>query len=204
MASGTLSRVWLSSNPAVHHARSRRTEATVAAAVMLPVSDPVYIAEYNPAWPRKFEALARRVRAGLGDLVRRVEHVGSTAVPGLPAKPVIDLDVVVASRIEMPGAIEKLAAIGYAHRGDLGVEGREAFRVPPGEERHHLYLLPDGAEELARHLAFRDALRADSRLRDEYAALKRRLADQYRNDRPAYTAGKTDFVESVLRGLCAG
>jgi GrpB-like predicted nucleotidyltransferase (UPF0157 family) len=171
---------------------------------MVTEGDSVYVTEYDPAWPCKFEALAARVRACLGDLVSCVEHVGSTAVPSLVAKPVIDLDVIVATRSEVPLAIERLARIGYTHQGDLGVVGREAFRWPPGEARHHLYLLADGAEELRRHLAFRDAMRADSRLRDEYAALKRRLADQYRNDRAAYVAGKSDFVESVLRGPCIG
>ena len=171
---------------------------------MVTEGDSVYVTEYDPAWPRKFEALATRVRVCLGDLAHRVEHVGSTAVPGLAAKPVIDLDVIVASRPDVLLAIDRLATIGYTHRGDLGIVGREAFRWPPGEERHHLYLLADAAEELRRHLAFRDAMRADSRLRDEYAALKRRLADHYRDDRAAYVAGKSDFVESVLRGPCIG
>lgn len=161
--------------------------------------DSIQIAEYDSAWPVAFEALASRVRACLGELVLRIEHVGSTAVPELAAKPVIDLDVVVAGPRDMSIAVEKLATIGYVHEGDLGIEGREAFRWPAGEQRHHLYLLVDGARELRRHIAFRDALRANLGFRSEYAALKRTLADRYRTDIDAYSAGKNEFVESVLR-----
>jgi GrpB-like predicted nucleotidyltransferase (UPF0157 family) len=117
--------------------------------------------------------LATRVKAALGSLVATVEHIGSTAVPDLAAKPIIDLDVVLASPTDLPEAIRLLATIGYIHEGDLGIAGREAFRSPPGEPRHHLYVLTVDAHELRRHLAFRDVLRADNTLRDKYAALKR-------------------------------
>src|ERR1700677_1324327 len=127
-------------------------------------NDPVLIQDYDPAWPEAFSKLAARVKAALNSLAVTVEHIGSTAVPGLAAKPIIDLDVVLASAADLPEAIRLLATIGYVHEGDLGIPGREAFRSPPGEPRHHLYLLATGAAELRRHLAFRDALRADSDL----------------------------------------
>jgi GrpB-like predicted nucleotidyltransferase (UPF0157 family) len=158
----------------------------------------VRVVDYDTEWPAEFDVLAGRVRAFLAEIALRVEHVGSTSVPGLPAKPVIDLDVVVPSTGMMPIAIEKLAVIGYVHEGDLGIQGREAFRWPSGEQRHHLYLLAEGARELRRHIAFRDSLRGDATLRDRYAALKRSLADRYRNDIEGYIAGKDEFVESVL------
>jgi GrpB-like predicted nucleotidyltransferase (UPF0157 family) len=153
--------------------------------------------EYDSGWALRFEELAARVRAFLGDSVCHVEHIGSTAVPGLTAKPVIDLDVAVRSAIDVPPSIQRLAQAGYLHEGNLGVEGREAFRWPPGEERHHLYLLVYGAPEFQRHLAFRDALRADSALRDAYARLKRSLALRHSNDRAAYNAGKGEFIEGT-------
>jgi GrpB-like predicted nucleotidyltransferase (UPF0157 family) len=160
----------------------------------------ISILDYDTAWPKRFERLATRVRAALGELVARVDHVGSTAVPGLAAKPIIDLDIVVPVDARIQPIIGKLAQIGYVHQGDLGVAGREAFYSPAGEDQHHLYLLVDGALELKRHLAFRDALRADSELREAYAQLKRSLAAQHPNNKDAYVAGKTDFVTRVLAG----
>jgi GrpB-like predicted nucleotidyltransferase (UPF0157 family) len=160
---------------------------------------PVHIVEYEGSWPVRFQELAARVRAALGPLLLRVEHIGSTAVPGLAAKPIIDLDVIVASPPDLQPAILKLEKIGYVHRGDLGISQREAFHWPEGEERHHLYLLVNDASELKRHVAFRNALRADPALRDAYSALKRSLAAQHARDRAAYTDGKADFVRAVLR-----
>ena len=157
------------------------------------------IEDYDSRWPAQYARLAARIERGLGPLVARVEHVGSTAVTGLAAKPVIDLDVVVARDSDRPAAIRRLADLGYEHEGDLGITGREAFRPPAGEARHHLYLLRAGAAELRRHLAFRDALRADPTLRDAYAALKRSLAEHSSGDRAAYTAGKSAFIAQVHR-----
>ncbi|HEY2532503.1 MAG TPA: GrpB family protein [Xanthobacteraceae bacterium] len=158
----------------------------------------ISIIDYDPAWPRRFDELAARARGLLGAVVLRIEHVGSTAVIGLAAKPVIDLDIVVNSPRDLEIAILKLAQIGYIHEGDLGVPGREAFRSPAGEGPHHLYVLVEGTRELQRHLAFRDALRADAALRDEYSRLKRSLAIRHADDRVAYTDGKTEFVQAVL------
>lgn len=162
------------------------------------MTEAVEISDYDRTWPNQFDRLAGRVLARLGNLVRRVEHVGSTAVPGLPAKAIIDLDVVVASDAQLRLAITGLTEIGYAHEGELGVSGRHAFAWPPGEPRHHLYLLSEGAPELRRHIAFRDALRGDHDLRDRYGMLKRELAHRSSEDRAAYTRGKTAFIESVL------
>jgi GrpB-like predicted nucleotidyltransferase (UPF0157 family) len=161
-------------------------------------TDPLVIRDYDPAWPDTFSALAAKVRAALGSLIVTVEHIGSTAVPGLAAKPIIDLDVVLASAADLPEAIRLLATIGYLHEGDLGIPGREAFRCPPGELRHHLYVLAAGATELRRHLALRDVLRGDNQLRDRYAALKRSLAKAYRDDRSSYTEGKSAFINSTV------
>lgn len=158
----------------------------------------VAIEEYDPAWPVEFERLKVRVLRALGDGAVRVEHVGSTAVPGLAAKPVIDLDVVIRSQDDLPDAIERLATIGYVHKGDLGVPGRESFRWPAGERRHHLYVVADGSREHRRHLLFRDYLRAHRDKAEKYATLKQELAQRHADDRDAYTRGKSEFVESVL------
>jgi GrpB-like predicted nucleotidyltransferase (UPF0157 family) len=158
----------------------------------------ILIRDYDPSWPDTFTTLAAKVKVALGALVVTVEHIGSTAVPGLAAKPIIDLDVVLASPTDLPEAIRLLAAIGYVHEDDLGIAGREAFRPPPDEPRHHLYVLTVGAHELRRHLAFRDALRADNGLRDRYAALKGSLAETHRNDRRSYTEAKSAFITSIV------
>jgi GrpB-like predicted nucleotidyltransferase (UPF0157 family) len=162
------------------------------------VNDPVAVVDYDSAWPDRFAALGSRIRPLLEGICLRVEHVGSTAVSGLAAKPIIDLDVVV-QQASVAEAIRRLGTIGYDHEGDLGIPGREAFLSPAGEPRHHLYVLGEGSAELHRHIEFRDALRADSTLRDRYAALKRSLARQHQHDRAAYTDAKSAFITAVLQ-----
>lgn len=162
--------------------------------------DPIVIVDYDAAWPQEFEALRARAAAAVGDVAIAIEHVGSTAVPGLAAKPVIDL-VVVVDPEDVQRAIERLVAIGYVHRGNLGVEGREAFNPPEVERPHHLYVSPTDSEELRAQLAFRDRLRSDPALAAEYDALKRELAARFRDDRPAYTDAKTEFVVAASRPL---
>lgn len=139
-----------------------------------------------------------RVAPVLGDLAVAIEHVGSTAVPGLAAKPIIDLDVVVASAEDIPEAIERLARLGYYHQGDLGIPGREAFRSPGGAPEHHLYLCPQDSPELRRHLAFRDYLRSHPEAAEEYAELKRALAQRFPDRRSDYTAGKAAWIAGIL------
>ena len=149
-------------------------------------------------WPDEFERLRARVAGAVGDVAVAIEHVGSTAVPGLAAKPVIDMVVVVEPH-DLQTAVERLVAIGYVHRGNLGVEGREAFGVPDGERRHHLYVSPTDSEELRAQLAFRDRLRTNPELAAEYEGLKRELVVRFRNDREGYTDAKTDFVIAASR-----
>lgn len=160
--------------------------------------EPIFICEYDPAWPSQFGYLSERIFNVLGKIVRRIEHVGSTAVPDLIAKPIIDVDVVLGSDADLPEAIRLLATIRYVHEGNLGVTGREAFRAPENEVRHHLYVLSEGADELGRHIAFRDALRADSLLRSNYAELKRQLAVRHAGDRQSYMEAKSDFIRAAL------
>jgi GrpB-like predicted nucleotidyltransferase (UPF0157 family) len=160
------------------------------------VSDPIVVVEYDPQWPSEFARLRDRAQAAVGEVARSIEHVGSTAVPGLAAKPVIDLVVVVESDDDVPEAIRRLEVVGYVARGDLGVPGREAFSWPEGEVRHHLYVSPETSDELRAQLRFRDRLRTDPVLAREYQALKRDLAERYSDDRPGYTDAKTDFIEA--------
>jgi GrpB-like predicted nucleotidyltransferase (UPF0157 family) len=152
----------------------------------------VVVADYDKEWPKKFERVSRVVAQALGDVVVGIEHVGSTSVWGLAAKSIIDIDVIVPSAAEVPVAIERLAAIGYVHRGDLGIAGREAFshpRVGPDGEpmpEQHLYVCPADGAEVRRHLAFRDYLRLHPEARERYAAVKREGARLHAEDRDTY------------------
>lgn len=164
-----------------------------------PMPKPVIIEDYDPTWPEAFTRLRERMEQALGSLALRVEHVGSTSVPGLAAKPIIDLTVVVASREDVAEAIRRLAAIGYVHDGDQGIPGREAFTGPPGPPIHHLYVCAKGNRELQRHLLFRDYLRAHPETARQYGELKKALAERFCTDREGYSQAKTEFVEGVLR-----
>ena len=156
------------------------------------------VVEYDPSWPARFEAIRDRIAPALGPLAASIEHVGSTSVPGLAAKPVIDLDVVVTDADAVPAAIEVLTGLGYEHLGEVGVRGREAFRRPPGTVSHNLYVCLAGGEGLRNHLALRNHLRTHPEAVLAYGELKRRLAAEV-PDIDAYVIGKTDLIVSFLR-----
>jgi GrpB-like predicted nucleotidyltransferase (UPF0157 family) len=160
---------------------------------------PIVVVDYDEGWPALFEEIAGEIRAAVADLDVKIEHVGSTAVPGLAAKPIVDVDVVVGSTDNVPDAIERLRALGYVYQGDKGIAGREAFLWPPGSEPHHLYVVVAGSAPYRDHVDFRDYLRRHPEVAQEYASLKRRLAEQHAHDRVAYTDGKSDFAVGVLR-----
>jgi GrpB-like predicted nucleotidyltransferase (UPF0157 family) len=100
------------------------------------VNAPVEIVDYDPRWPETFASLRDQVAGVLGPFALRIEHVGSTSVPGLPAKPIIDLDVVIATQVDLPEVIGRLGTLGYQHEGDLGIPGREAFNAPAATPGH--------------------------------------------------------------------
>lgn len=161
--------------------------------------NPVVVVDYDPQWPATFEILRSSLAGALGTMAAAIEHIGSTSVPGLAAKPIIDIDVLLKSASNLPLVIQRLASIGYVHRGDLGVAGREAFASPVGAHAHHLYVCPPESREYRRHLALRDFLRTHSAEAENYGKLKRSLAARFRNDRIAYNEGKSEFVEALLQ-----
>jgi GrpB-like predicted nucleotidyltransferase (UPF0157 family) len=166
--------------------------------------NPVIVLDYDPNWPGLFQLLRRRIANVLGDMAAAIEHVGSTAVPGLVAKPIIDLDVLLTSETLLPKAIERLAGLGYIHRGNLGVPEREAFFAPANDPPHHLYVCPPSSAEFLRHVAFRDYLRAHPEDAKIYGNLKIALAGRFREDRVAYNNAKGEFVEErTSRALAA-
>jgi GrpB-like predicted nucleotidyltransferase (UPF0157 family) len=159
----------------------------------------IVVVDYDPSWPRGFERVRSKVWPVVSDVALAIEHVGSTSVPGLAAKPSIDISVVVRADVDVPVAIERLARLGYVHRGNLGVEGREAFDSPAGPPAHHLYLCPRNSPGLANHLAVRDFLRAHPDTAKEYGELKKRLAKRFPHDIDSYIDGKTDLLLRILR-----
>jgi GrpB-like predicted nucleotidyltransferase (UPF0157 family) len=167
-------------------------------------AEPVIVVPYDPAWVTTFKQVRARIVPLFGDLAVGVEHIGSTAVPGLDAKPIVDVDVVVRHDADVAEAIRRLATIGYEHLGDLGVAGREAFRAPPGLARHHLYVCAAGSAALRAHLTLRDALRNDPEVAAAYGAVKRELAERFRDDRDSYAEEKTPFITSVLLDVREG
>jgi GrpB-like predicted nucleotidyltransferase (UPF0157 family)/chloramphenicol 3-O-phosphotransferase len=160
---------------------------------------PIVVSDYDHEWPLFFEEIAQRVRDAVADLSARVEHVGSTSVPGLAAKPIIDIDVVVDSAEDLAPAIERLRSLGYVYQGDKGIKGREAFMWPRGARPHHLYLVVQGSQPYLDHIEFREYLRDHPEVASEYADLKTSLAEQHGDDRPGYENSKADFVTSVLQ-----
>jgi GrpB-like predicted nucleotidyltransferase (UPF0157 family)/quercetin dioxygenase-like cupin family protein len=164
------------------------------------VTADIVISDYDPAWPASFDLVHRHVWPAVEGVALRVEHVGSTAVPGLAAKPIIDVDVVVASEHDVPLVIEQLSTIGYRWRGDLGVQGREALK--PTEDQglppHHLYVVVENNKAHLDHWLLRDVLRTEPETCKSYAALKKRNAELADGDMDVYVAAKAEFVAELL------
>lgn len=162
------------------------------------MSQPLVVG-YDARWPERFASLRQKVAGALGPLASRIEHVGSTAVAGLAAKPIIDLDVLLVSADNLSAAVERLARIGYQHQGDLGIAGRHAFRNPPGESDHHLYVCTPDCEEFVRHVALRDYLRVQPVEAKAYGDLKVDLGRRFADDRRAYMQGKHEFLQGLVK-----
>lgn len=160
----------------------------------------VTLVPYDHTWPAQFALIRNELTAALGDAAVAIEHVGSTSVPGLAAKPVIDIDVVI-----RPGAFPdvrlRLEAAGYRHAGDQGIAGREVFKCADQYRlpKHHLYVCSYDAAELWRHLTFRNALRSRPELTDEYARVKVEGARLFPDRMDAYIAHKGGFIQRVYR-----
>ena len=161
----------------------------------------VQVVEYDAEWPAIFEQVRAYVWPAVSGIALSVEHVGSTSVQGLSAKPVIDACIVVASREDVPACIERLAGIGYVHRGNLDVPDREAFHRPDHLPVHHLYLSPRDSLSLKNHLGFRDYLRSHPDAAREYGELKASLARRFPADMDSYIAGKTEFILRILGAI---
>ena len=163
----------------------------------------VIVQPYNEEWNADFTAIRDELNVVLNDLVLRIEHVGSTSVEGLSAKPVIDIDVAIQDRTYLPNVISALQKIGYTHEGDLGIPGREAFKYRGKEhlKKHHLYVCDLDSEELKRHIAFRDYLRSNPDAAAEYSRIKEEGAKLYPWDIDRYIEHKSPFIESIYKRI---
>lgn len=165
------------------------------------MEEPIRIVPYDESWPERFEAeravLARFIRPWVSGAIH---HVGSTAVPGLAAKPIIDILVGVVSLESSRGAFGPLARLGYLYAPYRSDEMHWFCKPHPSRRTHHLRLVPAGSRRFRDELAFRDRLRADATLAAEYAALKHELAARFEHDREAYTDAKAGFIRQALEG----
>ncbi|MCL2649144.1 MAG: GrpB family protein [Phycisphaerales bacterium] len=160
---------------------------------------PIVVVDYDSQWPKVYEQLRSQIWPAIEDIAETMEHVGSTSVPGLAAKPIIDVTIIAADPDRLGLVIQRLGANGYHHRGDLGVPGREVFSLPVGRPYCHLYAGVRSAVAIQNHLVLRDRLRANRDLAAAYGRLKKELALRFSNDIDGYIAGKTEFILSVLR-----
>ena len=163
----------------------------------------VTVVPYDEAWKDEFEKIKQEIEGALDGLIIGIEHVGSTSVEGMSAKPCIDLDVIIRDYSIFGAVVSKLEAIGYFHEGDLGIQDREAFgyRDKLHLMKHHLYVCPGQSTELHRHITFRDYLRSHPEAVKKYNSVKERGALLFPDDIDRYMAYKSPCIEE-LYGLC--
>ena len=166
------------------------------------------IHKYNPEWIKWFEAIQKELSNALGDMNYQIEHVGSTAVPDLDAKPIIDIDIIYKDEILFDKIKDQLTGIGYYHNGDQGIEHREVFKRKSNQThqvldkiKHHLYACLEGSPGLQRHLWVRNALRENNDARLEYQRLKYEIAALVNQDKKEYAQLKEARINHFLDGV---
>lgn len=168
----------------------------------------VIVVPYDPSWATTFKALQTIYQNHLGDSIVAIEHVGSTSVVGLAAKPIVDMDIIVEDKIKLKEVLQKMPALGYYHDGDYGIVGREVLKqtdytVPftatkKNWGKHNLYVCIQGVASLENHLRFRNYLRQHPAKVKEYAALKLELAQRFPYNIDQYIEHKTPFITNIL------
>ena len=163
----------------------------------------VIVKPYAPEWQSNFEAIKSELEKAIGGLIVGIEHVGSTSVTGLSAKPIIDIDVIIQDSSVFDSVVNALGNIGYIHEGNLGIADREAFKYSSKLhlQQHHLYVCPQNSTELRRHLVFRDFLRTHPDAVKQYSKVKEDAAALFPDDIDKYMAYKSSCIEE-LYSLC--
>ena len=163
----------------------------------------VTVLPYNEGWRSDFEKIKNELENAIGDMVIAIEHVGSTSVQGMSAKPCIDIDVVIKDYSVFDIVVSRLADIGYIHEGNLGIKDREAFKYTdkPHLQSHHLYVCPQYSAELHRHITFRDYLRTHPEAVNEYSKVKEKAAQLFPDDIDSYIEFKSPCIAKFYK-LC--
>ena len=161
----------------------------------------VIVEPYNEAWKAAFEEIKKEIEDVMGPLIMGIEHVGSTSVEGLSAKPCIDLDIIIQDYTIFDQVVSKLETIGYIHEGNLGIPDREAFKYAdkPHLQNHHLYVCPQYSEELHRHITFRDFLRSNPEAVKKYSFTKETAAQLFPEDIDKYVEYKSPCIEELYK-----
>ncbi len=160
----------------------------------------VRVCPYTPQWSQIFSEEQSRLQACIGDSVLDIQHVGSTSIPGMAAKPILDIAVAVADFEEAARCVPPLEQLGYLYRGENGIPRRHYF-VKGDPVIHHLHMVEIQSEQWASMIGFRDHLRHHPDVVQAYAALKQQLVEQFPTDRKAYQEGKEEFIQQVLRAV---
>jgi GrpB-like predicted nucleotidyltransferase (UPF0157 family) len=161
----------------------------------------VEVVPHNPHWRDAFEAEAKHVATALGENVVAIHHIGSTAIPNIYAKPIIDLLVEVRDITEVDGQSSAMESLGYEVMGEYGIPGRRYFRKDSQEgiRTHHIHAFETGSAEVVRHLAFRDYMIAHPVDAQRYSELKRKLAEEHPQSLEGYMDGKDGFIKEMNR-----
>ena len=161
----------------------------------------VRVVPYDEGWSVDFEKIKAELSDAVGELAVKIEHVGSTSVVGMSAKPCIDIDLVIKDYSVFAEVAGRLLKIGYIHEGDLGIAGREAFRYSdkPHLKTHHLYVCPEDSSELSRHIKFRDFLRSNPEAVRMYSRVKEDAAELFPNDIDRYIEYKSPCIEELYK-----
>jgi len=157
----------------------------------------VIVTDYNPQWPEKFEIEAAKIKQVFGEDLIAIYHIGSTSVPNLKAKPIIDIMPIVRDIEEVDKFNDEMIALGYEPMGEFGIPGRRYFRKGGDDRTHHVHIFQVGSQEAERHLAFRDYLRLHPDAAKKYGELKEKLANRYPDDIEAYMNGKDGFIKDL-------
>ena len=161
----------------------------------------VVVLPYDVAWQSAFETIKGEIQEAIGELIIGIEHIGSTSVEGMSAKPCIDIDVIIQDYSVFAAVVEGLKGIGYIHEGDLGIKDREAFKYTdkPHLMMHHLYVCPQYSVELHRHITFRDFLRSNPEAVRKYSLIKEKAAKLFPNDIDRYIEYKSPCIEALYK-----
>ncbi|MCE5293101.1 MAG: GrpB family protein [Chlamydiales bacterium] len=157
----------------------------------------IEIAPYNPNWPRSYEVEAEKIKGALGKNCVTIYHIGSTSVPGLAAKPIIDIMVVVKDIFDVDANLLELEDLGYIAKGENGIPFRRFFHKGIDLHTHHIHIYEEGSPEIERYLHFKNYLKANPDVSQEYESLKVFLAKQYPHDLTAYSNGKDAFIHEI-------